>query len=169
MNQYIISGQSGTGKTYYAKQVFDNSIRLVIDSSHPYDIIGQLYKKIIIDQKQNTDTPKTLIIDELNDKSISTKTTQILINQLTNDVMDLNMNQKIIRDVDETIENIIWIGTNNALVRLINKNLIYSLIGQNKSFNKFSIKEVNRIGNVEKTNNPFRPKNSFRIFKIKTK
>ena len=69
MNQYVISGLSRSGKTYFANQVFDkeNTIRLIANNTHPYNITDELYQKIINKRQSSNDyTHQTLIVDELN-------------------------------------------------------------------------------------------------------
>lgn len=166
MNQYVISGLSRSGKTYFANQVFDkeNTIRLIANNTHPYNITDELYQKIINKRQASNDyTHQTLIVDELNYGMMPTHIMQGVINRITKAADELNHNSD-----EPVIDNIVWIGTRKTLIHLICENLIYHVMDPEDELVSFNIARLTAINGHKATDAFLSNDNPFQVFQATT-
>lgn len=138
MQQIVISGPSGIGKTTLATKITnpDTTLRLSVDFDDPLNITDQIYQHLI-----GRDTPvKTIIIDELNYGAMPTHVMQGVISKATDAINGINQSHG-----HDLIQTIIWVGTRTTLVQLVNKKLIYQLMDPKQDLGDVEIKSVDNI------------------------
>lgn len=138
MQQIVISGPSGIGKTTLATKITnpDTTLRLNVDFDNPLNIADQIYQHLI-----GRDTPvKTIIIDELNYGAMPTHIMQRVISKATDAINGINQSHG-----QDFIQTIIWVGTRTTLIYLVNKKLIYQLMDPKQDLGDVEIKSVDNI------------------------
>lgn len=161
MQQIVISGPAGIGKTTLATKITnpDTTLRLSVDFDHPLNIADQIYQHLI-----GRDTPvKTIIIDELNYGAMPTHVMQRVISKVTEAINGINQSSD-----HEMIQTIIWVGTRTTLVHLVNENLIYHVMNPRAPLASFSIKAVDTINGIAVESVEKHGKGFMQVFDIAT-
>lgn len=137
MIQYVLSGENNQNMTSFATMATNNDKKITIDINNGSNkfirinnITDQIYQALIGKDLEN----QTLIITNLNYGTMPTHTMQRLIGRI---MMTVNtINEKANKQI---INSIIWIGTRQTLIHLVNESLIYNLMDRTIPLNNFKI------------------------------
>lgn len=161
MQQIVISGPSGIGKTTLATKITnpDTTLRLNAYLDHSLNIDDQIYQHLIC-----RDQPvKALIIDGLNYGAMPTHIMQRIISKVIEAINGINQSSD-----HEMIQTIIWVGTRTTLVHLVNENLIYHVMNPRAPLTSFSIKAVDTINGIAVESVEKHSKGFMQVFDIAT-
>lgn len=156
LTNIVITGESHTGKTAYAQSLTEEnkSIEISADGAPIYEVLASLTTALVgIDAKAHE---QTLIVDELNYGSYSTRDLIQIIREVNNVVNKVNAN----RDVP-LINTIIWVGTRMTLIKLIVDELTNQIMNKHVDVTTVKLQSVNKINDeplrdhFADTNKPF--------------
>lgn len=140
ISNFVIAGDSRTGKTTYATSLVENGNYIKINTAgNPiYEILANLTSSLVATKPDQHDI--TLIVDELNYGSYGTKDLIRIIREINNVVAKVNAN----RD-EPLISTVIWIGTRTTLIKLVTDELTYQLMSNNSDVQMVKISSINKI------------------------
>lgn len=159
MIQYVLSGENNQAMTSFATMTTNNDKKIAIDINNGSNkfirvnnITDQIYQALIGKDLEN----QTLIITNLNYGTMPTHTMQRLIGRI---IVTVNtINEKANKQI---INSIIWIGTRQTLIHLVNESLIYNLMDRTIPLNNFKITVSNNMNQHFK-----KPDDDFDIYEI---
>ena len=140
LTNIVITGESHTGKTAYAQSLTEanKSIEISADGAPIYEVLASLTTALVgIDSKAHE---QTLIVDELNYGSYSTRDLIQIIREVNNVVNKVNAK----RDVP-LISTIIWVGTRMTLIKLVVDELANQIMNKHFDVTSFKLQSVNKI------------------------
>lgn len=136
----VITGESRTGKTSYAQSLTqeNKSIKISAAGAPLYEVLASLTTALVGIDSQTHD--QTLIVDELNYGSYSTRDLIQIIREVDNVVNKVNSN----RDVP-LINTIIWVGTRMTLIKLVMDELTNQIMNDRFDVTSVKLQSVNKI------------------------
>ena len=161
LTNIVITGESRTGKTAYAQSLTEKnkSIEISTAGAPLYEVLASLTTALVgIDSQAHE---QTLIVDELNYGSYSTRDLIQIIREVNNVVNKVNTN----RDVP-LISTIIWVGTRMTLIKLVVDELTNQIMNKHFDVTSVKLQSVNKI-NDEPLRNHFADANKpFNVYTI---
>lgn len=161
LTNIVITGEPRTGKTSYAQSLTqeNKSIKISAAGAPLYEVLASLTTALVGVDVQAHD--QTLIVDELNYGSYSTRDLIQIIREVDNVVNKVNSN----RDVP-LINTIIWVGTRMTLIKLIVDELTNQIMNDRFDVTTVKLQSVNKI-NDEPLRNHFADANKpFSVYTI---
>ena len=161
LTNIVITGEPRTGKTTYAQSLTqeNKSIKISAAGAPLYEVLASLTTALVGIDAQTHD--QTLIVDELNYGSYSTRDLIQIIREVDNVVNKVNSN----RDVP-LINTIIWVGTRMTLIKLVVDELTNQIMNDRFDVTSFKLQSVNKI-NDEPLRNHFADDNKpFSVYTI---
>ena len=140
LTNIIITGESHTGKTAYAQSLTEEnkSIEISADGAPIYEVLASLTTALVgIDSQANE---QTLIVDELNYGSYSTRDLIQIIREVNNIVNKVNANHNV-----PLISTIIWVGTRMTLIKLVVDELTNQIMNKHVEVTSIKLQSVNKI------------------------
>lgn len=140
LTNIVITGESRTGKTTYAQSLTqeNKSIKISAAGAPLYEVLASLTTALVGIDTQAHD--QTLIVDELNYGSYSTRDLIQIIREVNNVVNKVNAN----RDVP-LISTIIWVGTRMTLIKLVVDELTNQIMNKHFDVTSIKLQSVNKI------------------------
>lgn len=140
LTNIVITGEPRTGKTSYAQSLTqeNKSIKISAAGAPLYEVLASLTTALVGVDVQAHD--QTLIVDELNYGSYSTRDLIQIIREVDNVVNKVNSN----RDVP-LINTIIWVGTRMTLIKLIVDELTNQIMNDRFDVTTVKLQSVNKI------------------------
>lgn len=140
LTNIVITGEPRTGKTTYAQSLTqeNKSIKISAAGAPLYEVLASLTTSLVGVDSQAHD--QTLIVDELNYGSYSTRDLIQIIREVDNVVNKVNSN----RDVP-LISTIIWVGTRMTLIKLVVDELTNQIMNDRFDVTSFKLQSVNKI------------------------
>ena len=140
LTNIVITGEPRTGKTSYAQSLTqeNKSIKISAAGAPLYEVLASLTTALVGIDSQAHD--QTLIVDELNYGSYSTRDLIQIIREVDNVVNKVNSN----RDVP-LINTIIWVGTRMTLIKLVVDELTNQIMNDRFDVTSFKLQSVNKI------------------------
>lgn len=140
LTNIVITGESHTGKTSYAQSLTqeNKSIKISAGGAPLYEVLASLTTALVGIDPQAHD--QTLIVDELNYGSYSTRDLIQIIREVDNVVNKVNSN----RDVP-LINTIIWVGTRMTLIKLVMDELTNQIMNDRFNVTTVKLQSVNKI------------------------
>lgn len=140
LTNIVITGEPRTGKTTYAQSLTqkNKSIKISAAGAPLYEVLASLTTALVGIDSQAHD--QTLIVDELNYGSYSTRDLIQIIREVDNVVNKVNSN----RDVP-LINTIIWVGTRMTLIKLVMDELTNQIMNDRFDVTSVKLQSVNKI------------------------
>lgn len=140
LTNIVITGEPRTGKTSYAQSLTqeNKSIKISAAGAPLYEVLASLTTALVGVDVQAHD--QTLIVDELNYGSYSTRDLIQIIREVDNVVNKVNSN----RDVP-LINTIIWVGTRMTLIKLVMDELTNQIMNDRFDVTTVKLQSVNKI------------------------